>query len=744
MLTKLARSGSVRGIGIRALAFVIAACATFTCGAPASAAINSAGSIGPQPPAAGGNVTGPFRIGIDDVGRMDIAGGTALTSTAAATLGDTVTGLGIVTMTGFFSDWTLTTAGADLTVGNLGTGSISLANLALLEVNDDLFVAAQLNSLGEISISGLGTIVDVGDDATIAQRGQANIVISDGGRLLSDVNIVGDEAGSDGRVTVTDQFSLWRTTSTLTLADAGRGLMQVLDGGRVENTVGIIGNLLGSNGTAEVVGLGSLWQNSAGLTIGEFGNGTLLVTDGGRVTNGGGVNLMILGRQNNSSGQVVVRGIDSTLAVAAIRVGDTGDGSLRVLDSARVTSGQATLGDNTTARGVALVEGAGAIWEVSGELIIADPGESHLTIADGGVVRSSNVTRVNALGRITLDGGRLEAGGTTALLNTGIVEGSGTIESLISNNNAGGQIRAHGAGALVFTGTLNNAGLVDVQSGELEIIGHTSNSSDIDARDGAILRFGGSGLDNNASAQLAVTSGIVDVFGTVDNNANAEIVVGGSATAVFHDAVTNNGAVLVQPGGELLTLENLGFAAGAALTIGLQDVDLSEPSDGFGQVQVTGAATLAGTLEVELLGGFMPLAGDFFQILSAGGGLSGMFGTEVLPALSGGLDWEVQYNPNSVVLAVVGPSLLGDYNQNGVVDAADYVVWRNTLGQMGAGLVADGNNNGEVDTGDYSVWRANFGKTAAGAGTSNANAVPEPASISLLLIACAVLGRRRG
>ena len=645
-------------------------------------------------------------------------------------------------MTGFFSDWTFATGGADLTVGNFGTGSISLANLALLEVNDDLFVAAQTNSLGEISISGLGTIVDVGDDATIAMRGQSNIVISDGGRLLSDVNIVGDEAGSDGRVAVTDQFSLWRTTSTLTLADAGRGLMQVLDGGRVENTVGIIGNLLGSNGTAEVVGLGSLWQNSAGLTIGEFGNGTLLVTDGGRVTNGGGVNLMIIGRQNNSSGQVEVRDIDSTLAVAAIRVGDTGDGSLRVLDGARVTSGAATLGDNTTARGVALVEGAGAIWEVAGELIVSDPGESHLTIADGGVVRSSNVTRVNALGRITLDGGRLEAGGTTALLNTGIVEGSGTIESLISDNNAGGQIRAHGPGALVFTGALTNAGLVDVQSGELEIIGPTNNNSDIDARDGAILRFGGSGLDNNASSQLAVTSGIVDVFGTVDNNANAEVVVGGSAVAVFHDTVTNNGAVLVQPGGELLTLENLGFAAGAGLTIGLQDVDLTEPlnepSDGFGQVQVTGAATLAGTLQVELLGGFAPMAGDFFQIVSAGGGISGVFGTEILPPLGGGLDWDVQYNPNSVVLSVIGPSLLGDYNQNGVVDAADYVVWRNTLGQMGAGLVADGNNNGEVDAGDYDVWRAHFGQIAGGGAGIHANspgesAVPEPAVAGLFL-----------
>jgi hypothetical protein len=331
-------------------------------------------------------------------------------------------------------------------------------------------------------------------------------------------------------------------------------------------------------------------------------------------------------------------------------------------------------------------------------------------------------------------------------LNTGIVEGVGTIEAQISTNNVGGQIRTQGPGALIFTGTLNNSGLVDVQEGELETVGPTNNNSDIDARDGAVLRFGGSGLDNNANSQLSITSGVVDVFGAVDNNDNAEVVVGGTAVAVFHDPVTNLGAFLVQPGGELLTLENLGFAAGSVLSIGLQDVDLSdpesEPSDGFGQVQVTGTASLAGTLEVDLLGGFMPMAGDFFQIVSAGGGLSGTFGTQILPPLSAGLNWDVQYNTNSVVLSVIGPAVLGDYNQNGIVDAADYVVWRNTVGQTGVGLPADGNGNGQIDPGDYDVWRAHFGQNAASA-SSASTAIPEPQSVGLLLICITALLMQR-
>lgn len=59
--------------------------------------------------------------------------------------------------------------------------------------------------------------------------------------------------------------------------------------------------------------------------------------------------------------------------------------------------------------------------------------------------------------------------------------------------------------------------------------------------------------------------------------------------------------------------------------------------------------------------------------------------------------------------------LAGDYNLNGVVDSADYVLWRHTLGQSGAGLAADGSGptlgtpNGVVDQADYTFWRSNFG-----------------------------------
>ena len=55
------------------------------------------------------------------------------------------------------------------------------------------------------------------------------------------------------------------------------------------------------------------------------------------------------------------------------------------------------------------------------------------------------------------------------------------------------------------------------------------------------------------------------------------------------------------------------------------------------------------------------------------------------------------------------PVLPGDYNGDGSVDAADYVVWRETLGQLGENLPADGDGSREIDIGDLAVWKANFG-----------------------------------
>jgi predicted outer membrane repeat protein len=61
---------------------------------------------------------------------------------------------------------------------------------------------------------------------------------------------------------------------------------------------------------------------------------------------------------------------------------------------------------------------------------------------------------------------------------------------------------------------------------------------------------------------------------------------------------------------------------------------------------------------------------------------------------------------------LAAPAMPGDYNKSNNVDAADYVLWRKTMGSNVAAYTgADGSGNGVIDQADYDVWKANFGKS---------------------------------
>lgn len=79
------------------------------------------------------------------------------------------------------------------------------------------------------------------------------------------------------------------------------------------------------------------------------------------------------------------------------------------------------------------------------------------------------------------------------------------------------------------------------------------------------------------------------------------------------------------------------------------------------------------------------------------------------------------------------PVLAGDYNDDGVVNAADYTVWRD-----GGTLLNETASPGVVDEADYTAWSDNYGAT----GTAPA-AVPEPASAVLIVLTLGGLFARR-
>jgi hypothetical protein len=87
------------------------------------------------------------------------------------------------------------------------------------------------------------------------------------------------------------------------------------------------------------------------------------------------------------------------------------------------------------------------------------------------------------------------------------------------------------------------------------------------------------------------------------------------------------------------------------------------------------------------------------------------------------------------------PGVPGDYNGNGVVDGADYVLWRN-----GGPLQNEVDAPGTVNAADYTAWRARFGNISGAGSGLLGSAVPEPGTFVLLVASAAgviSLGLRR-
>ena len=165
----------------------------------------------------------------------------------------------------------------------------------------------------------------------------------------------------------------------------------------------------------------------------------------------------------------------------------------------------------------------------------------------------------------------------------------------------------------------------------------------------------------------------------------------------------------------------------------------------FDQLAVTAGATLGGALNVSLINGFTPAINDVFRILTAGTAVSGTFASTSLPALPSGSAWNVNYASNYVELAVVpGPAgVPGDFNNDGKVDAADYVVWRKADGTNNA-LPNDNGLGVPIGASHYTLWRSTYGNPPGSGSSSDLTGgnVPEPSTVVLLLLVMPFAGRR--
>jgi T5SS/PEP-CTERM-associated repeat protein len=458
-------------------------------------------------------------------------------------------------------------------------------------------------------------------------------------------------------------------------------------------------------------------------------------------------NSVQIGSNSTGLGIATVTGAGSAWSTLGMDLGSSGYGKLEIRNGAFFSgSTQFRLGNNSGGSGTLVVQDPGTVMQLNTSLIVGSSGEGLMQLGNGAIVNLvNNTTTIGSQGRLEMSGGLLR---TNQLTNNGTLVGDGEVyiqsTTTMTNN---GRINANSGDRLYLsgpTGPLQNNGEIGTEGGEIEFVRPISNltsngtAAQITLRNG-IIRFATAGTSTigltNAGV-LASTGGENDVYGRIENNSNGDIGVTNSSVLTFHhDVSSSNGSTItVFPGSVAVFLQDLTVSGGGLI---LANIAGTNDNTGFGRVEVVGTATINGVVQASLAQGFTPQEGDTFQLLSAGS-IAGTPTLGTMPALPNGLSWDLDVQANRMLLSVI---LAGDYNGDGHVDAADYTIWRDTLGST-TDLRADGNGNHVIDTPDFAFWKSHFNASAGSGGGSvgSPQGVPEPAACTMMIVGVAAFG----
>ncbi|MEX0611556.1 MAG: hypothetical protein WD229_05520, partial [Pirellulales bacterium] len=322
----------------------------------------------------------------------------------------------------------------------------------------------------------------------------------------------------------------------------------------------------------------------------------------------------------------------------------------------------------------------------------------HTATLTGSVTLTSNMAAIHVMENSTgTFSGALDGAANDAHLTLEVGEG-GNLALQGAVELAGGGITKRGPGSGELAGELSYTGPTGVEEGALRLTGGGTLAGEFQVAQGATLELAGAHVFE-ATSRLDGNGQIVG-----DVTMPGTIAPGNSAgTLSFADDLTllDTSRIEIQLGG----------------TTGGVNYDI---------LSIAGVANLDGILDASFIDDFIAALDDSFEVLRADGGIFGQFDLPVLPSLMPELAWDVVYSNFSVLLQVVDASmesLPGDFNQDGNVDAADYIVWRHGLGTTHT-------------SDDYDIWRTHFGETAGGGaaaiGVLNA-AVPEATGFVLAM-----------
>jgi T5SS/PEP-CTERM-associated repeat protein len=677
-------------------------------------------------------------IGASGLGVMSVSSGGQVVSSANAVLGLNATGEGRVTVTGSGSQWMLgtpSTLSASIKVGDDGRGDLTVS--AGGEVSAAFVTLGnQAGSIGVATVTGTGSKLTTHLNLNIGNLGGGTLDVANGAEVYVGENlIVSDPASAPAGMLRLDRGAIFvdnafTNNGVFNFTD---GMLQVAGNFQPNASAGVLtidGADHGDLPTLDLIGAGTT-ANVTSLTVGQNRRGQLLLRQG-RVLNLGTNSLSIgsavggVGTVSVQSGAQLVTAQNLSVGGTATAAGGTGtleisggtvdadalriyrDGTVNLrggtlaINTLPVLDGEFNWTEGTLRFDAAFTLTSSNVPKLLGPIATLRAGQTLSSAAlatvtlqtpvvvDGGVLNASNLMNQSRI--------EVRSGSVGPVHNAGLLLGDGTITGAVTNS-VTGKIRVDTGKTLVFTGEFSpNAGELNLQGGTLDFSGPVTNNAGAFIAGRGALYTGG--LAN--SGQMAFSGGMADIHGDVTLRTGSRVVTGGSgSTTTFFDDVVHNGLEIftganastvffgsqsgagsftgtgtvyyigdLRPGNSPALVSHGGSVVLGGTTVLKMELAGGTPGSQYDRLTISGSAALAGTLDIDLIDGFTVAANDSFTLLNYGT-RSGTFAAVEYPPLPPGLTWELDYGATALVLSVSSTLLPGDIDLDGDVDRAD-------------------------------------------------------------------------
>jgi fibronectin-binding autotransporter adhesin len=509
-------------------------------------------------------------------------------------------------------------AGNRFALANLQTvnGSLTLNNGQTLSSTGNLAIG----SAGLADVAG-GTSWTINGDVSNQGRLGTQIQSSGSGNALNITGTLNNGAGATFRIASGDSGNLGVlanlgtvTTGTGSILTVGTGLTSIAAG----STLDLFGRFVTTGGGNALAALQTIAGNllvSNGQTFSSTpASGTLTLAPTGTLSVGGGTNWTINGNLRNSG----TLGFDANQQLIGARINGVVNVTGEFNNAAPLQVG-GTINANSFVNTGGTEGSPGGAFHIAGTFTQTGGAAGIFTLAPG--------TTDFTASRIYVDTGFFEvngfSAGTVDIENGAQLFGTyGSIGAPLTMSGGNPYLGIASSGVLIDNGSVNfaavtNAGTVNIgRIGTLSAGGSYTQSGGITTVDGTLV-----------ATAVNINGGTLAGSGKIVGSSN-----GDAATVAIHGGA-------IRPSDRLTITGNLGLDAN---TVFFEDISSGTT---FGSIFLSGSADIGGMLDINLLNGFQPFFGEQFTILTAAGGLHGMFsGVQALA------NWLVSYDNNQVTL----------------------------------------------------------------------------------------------